>query len=381
MKPLQLIFIILLATACNTPQKEQPLKTIDITYHPTIETIMIVRAIDTGDYFFRKIPLEKKGRPMLFRARQHFAAFATHPAVAETRRLLEQAGDIGGVLIQGTLYGKALPDTGLQQEPGDDYWKAHRAELTHYLTLLSDFYKQANVPAFLQQNKEFYDGAIAEARQHVADTIITAMEDYFGKQHTAYHMYLMPLCPYGWGFSGTTVGKDGRAVYAVISPVQNIKGADTITRYTTYGFSGDEAPSHYRELVVHEYVHAFITDVITQDSFKKQIAFYDTLYTPALDSAMGELGYAGWWSFVNEHLVRLGHIRVAALLDEKEANALRQVDKESGFIFMPQLEDLIKTYETNRTQYKTIDDFLPQLINHFRTYTTTTANTKLHPRH
>ena len=64
-------------------------------------------------------------------------------------------------------------------------------------------------------------------------------------------------------------------------------------------------------------------------------------------------------------------------VSEKEAAALRQVDQESGFIFMSELEHHIKTYETNRTQYKTIDDFLPQLIAQFATFDRSTVNAKL----
>src|SRR5690606_4237328 len=102
---------------------------------------------------------------------------------------------------------------------------------------------------------------------------------------------------------------------------------------------------------------------------KQMIAQYDSLYTPMLDSVMGEIGYGDWWGFVNEHIVRLGHIRVARLTDDNEANELIKADvHEYKFILLPDAEERIKEYEKNRAKYKTIDDYLPELIKQFGDY-------------
>src|SRR5690606_22438318 len=143
---------------------------------------------------------------------------------------------------------------------------------------------------------QFYKGAIKEAEGYISNNTIAVMEQYFGSRNAAYKIHLMPLCPYGWGFSTTTEGKDVKIQHAMISPVRNMAPADNVGNKKTYGFAGEGAKEHYRELVVHEFTHSFITYILEEENIKLLIAQYDSLYTQLLDSAMQEQGYDGWWS-------------------------------------------------------------------------------------
>lgn len=368
--------MLILLQSCSSQRDTEtpPAKKIQVRYHPTIETVMILRALSADDYFLQRIPDTFKGRPMLFKAREYFKAYKSHPAVAETQRLLYDMQDIGGQLLQGVVYYEELPGTKQISTINNEYWMAHKDVLDAYMAQLSNFYEQAEVAAFLEQHKAFYEGTIAEASSYINDSITAVMEQYLGRQNKAYYMYVLPVCPYGWAFSLTTSDSSGNTQHAVISPVTDIAWQDS---FSSYGFGGAEARAHYRELVVHEFAHSFITDLLEQDVLREQIAIYDSLYTPLLDSAMGEQGYSGWWSYVNEHLVRLAHTRVAATFDKQEAEALRKADKEYGFVLLPESEELIKEYENNRDKYPTIEEYLPVLINGFKYYDTAMVNSRL----
>jgi hypothetical protein len=353
-------------------------KTVNIGYHHTIETIMILRAISSDDYFFSKIKPGDKRRPMLFLARQAFAQYKDHPAVAETQKILTDLQDIGGQLFQGILYAEELPGTSIKYEPTDAYWLQHKEQLKNYMKLLQQFYNDAGVKKFLTQNKRFYDGAVAEARRFVSNSSIPAMEQYFGKQLAGYNVYVMPMCPYGWGFSASTGSSGRKSVHAIIAPVGKTAWKDNLNDYIEFGYAGEKAREHYRELVMHEFTHAFITDVLEQKDMKAMINQYDSLFTPALDSVMHDNGYPDWWGFVNEHIVRLGHIRVAAAVDNSEAEELRKADvQEYRFVLIPDGEKLMAEYESNRKKYKTINDFLPILIRHFENISRQDINAKL----
>lgn len=339
---------------------------------------MILRSLSDTDYFFSRVDTANTSRPMLYKARQRFYDFKGHPAVAETQRLLYSASDIGGQLLQGVLYANELPLKGLRQEPADEYWKAHKEELESYMQLVDSFYREAYVGEFLELNLDFIKGAINEAQSYINDSATIVMEDYFGREYAAYKMFLMPMCPYGWGFSTSAISNIGLEQYAIIAPVKGIKWDGQSEIKGEYGFGGEDAKAHYRELVLHEFVHSFMTDVLERDSLKQQIAKYQYLYTPLLDSAMHEQGYSGWWSFVNELLVRAGHIRVASRLGGDEAAVLRKADVEDyGFILMPEVEEWMKEYEMNRDKYPSIDDFLPGLINRFSAIDTAIINSRL----
>ena len=322
MKPALFSLLFVAQLVCFPAFARKPAKTITITHHRTLETIMILRAISPDDYFLSRVKPESIGRPMIYKARGYFNVYKDHPAVTETQRLMDEAKDIGGQLFQGVLY--------------------------------------------------------AEASKYVNSSVIAAMEDYTGKTNKAYFMYLLPMSPHGWGFSATTGTKGAYIQHAIISPVQNIKW-DGISPLTEFGFDGNEAADHYRELVVHEYMHSFITNTIMHDSFRAAINKYDSLFTPALDSAMAEQAYAQWWDFVNEYLVRLGHIRVTATYDTAQARAMKELNaKEYKFVLLDEGERLMRQYESNRKKYKTIDAFLPVMVGAFSNYSRAGIDKELH---
>lgn len=360
----------------RTEKQPGSVATIHVGHHRSIETFMILRTLCDTDYFMKRIADTSKSRPMIYRARQFFARHKQHPAVAETQRLYNKIGDIGGVICQGLLYAEELPGTRIIYEPSGYYWKEHREELEQYMQTLSAFYKEADVARFFAENQAFYDGAAAEAKSYIDDSAVAVMEAYFGKRNGSYHLYILPLSPMGSGFSCTTRDSAGNHQYAIISPVEDVNW-DGVSPYVTYGFGGPEAKAHYRELVVHEFVHSFITDVIERDSLKNAIDAYDSLYTPALDSMLGDEGYSGWWAYVNELFVRTAHIRVMAQIDEPEAQELRKTQKEIRYVLIPETEEIFKEYENNRQRYTIIDAFLPKLIERFKSYNKADINRML----
>lgn len=365
------LLMAVFAISCKeAKQIDQPVKKkIQVSYHKGIETVMILRSLSDTDYFISRIHDTDKSRPLLYKARQYFAAYRSHPAVAETQRILYSASDIGSLLFQGVIYGDTLPKGVVSLAPNDAYWKERKDTLSAYLRLLADFYQTANVEQFFRDNATFYDGAIAEARQYINDSIVNDMEEYFGKANASYHMYVVPMCPYAWGFALTTQDSAGKSFHAVISPVISSDGESG-----EFGFGGPEAAAHYRELVVHEFVHPFINISL----FKAELKKYDTLFTPSLDSSMQEQGYNGWMSFVDELFVRTGHIRVAEKFSKAEADALRKVDMdEYKFVLVPEIEEKMKEYESNRDKYKNIDGFLPDLISTFAKVNRNTINERI----
>jgi len=88
---------------------------------------------------------------------------------------------------------------------------------------------------------------------------------------------------------------------------------------------------------------------------------------------MDEQAYDNWNTCVIEHIVRLGEIRIAYVLnDSTSANKIRKEYIDTNkFIYIPNLEKKILEYENNRTKYKTFSDFFPTLIEAFAEIDTT----------
>lgn len=358
MRPLYVLLLSLLLQC----QSSMAANRIDVRYNRTIETIMILRAISDSDYFLKHVPQDSKRRPMLYEARQFFKAYKNHPAVAETQAMLIEASDIGSTLSQGVLYAEELPGYKLKYEPVMPYWRKHKARLEAYMKVVAAFYKEANVPAFFKKHERFYNGAIAEARGYMNDKWVSESENYFKAHNDSYTVFIMPICPYGWGFSASL----GKQQYAIVSPVGNSEWKPSEDQYTSFGFAGDAAPQHYQELVIHEFIHSFITGKLDEPVMRKSIGRFDSLYTPTLDSIMQQQGYAGWWSFVNEDLVRLAEVRIYMKIDPVIGQkTLQQQRKEYKFILLADQQPIIAKYETQHSKYKNFHAFLPELIDGF----------------
>ncbi|WP_417611024.1 DUF4932 domain-containing protein [Owenweeksia hongkongensis] len=381
MNRLIFLFSILILVSCKEPRKSSSNsaqeKRVEVSVNQTIETFMILRSISQDDPLFQYRDSNYKGKPIMYEAREFFAEYKNHPAVLETQNMLNATSSTGDMILQGLLYFEELPSNSLKHEISSEYWNKRKDSLTAYINTLQNFYEDARVGEFISKHSYFYEGAIAEAKSYLDDNLIPIMEDYFGMKNHAYHMILIPNSPFGMGFGANTKSEDGDIFFQIISPANDVEW-DSSSTYESYGFSGEGADEYYRDLVVHEFCHPFITPYIESEKLKSQIAKTDSLFVPKLDSIMSKQGYGTWWGFVNEHLVRLGEIRVARAMDIPDLDAMRKYNiEENGFILLPKAEELVLHYESNRDKYGTFQDFIPVLIKQLETFNKKQINSKL----
>lgn len=370
----KIIFMIIafLPLSCNkmmkTESNDYEKKEIKVSINKTIETFMILRSLSNNDPLFKYRKADYKGKPLMYSAREYFKDFKNDIAVEKTQELLEETSGTGDVLLQGLLYANELPDENLKYEL-KSYWKNKKSELVEYLKVLKDFYIRANVEDFLTKSKTFYEGAIAETKLYLNKKVIPTMENYFGKTNAEYNMILIPNSPFGMGFGADVGDEKNKILYQIISPANDINWQKNISDYKEFGYSGEDAKEYYRDLVVHEFCHSFITPIIEQEKYKAKINQSDSLFIPKLDSLMTEQGYDNWWSFVNEHLVRLGEIRVSKEIGVDDIEEMRKYNiAENGFILIPDAEKLIAEYEKNRKKYPRFELFMPKLIEQLNNY-------------
>lgn len=365
------IFIVLLSSmillSFNETNKDhsesiKKQKKVEVVINKTIETFMILRSIANNDPLFQYRDSTYKGKPIMYEARKTFSDYKNHPAVKETQIMLNTTSNTGDLILQGLLYFEELPSNSLKYEISSENWKDRKDSLIAYMNTLQKFYKDAKVDEFISNHSDFYNGAITEAKLHLDDSLVTIMEDYFGIENYAYKMILIPNSPFGMGFGASVKSDKGDIFYQIISPANDIEWNNNSV-YDTYGFSGEGAKEYYRDLVVHEFCHPFITPFIDSEKMRNEIAKSESLYVPKLDSIMSNQGYNSWWGFVNEHLVRLAEIRIAKKMEIEDFEEMRDFNiKENGFVLLPDAEKLIVNYESSREKYKNFQEFIPELI-------------------
>jgi hypothetical protein len=367
-----LIFAFLLIS-CNqrtkTEKHKSELKEIEVLTNKTIETFMILRSLSETDPLFKYRKADYKGKPLIYLAREYFKNFKDDIAVKKTQEILAKTSITGDLILQGLLYSTELPETKLKYEL-NPYWKSKEPELKAYLKILSQFYVNANVQNFLKKNNQFYQGAITEAESHLSKSLIPTMEEYFGETNPNYKLIIIPNSPFGMGFGASVGTENNKILYQIISPANDIESLKNLSDYKEFGYSGKDADKYYRDLVAHEFCHSFITPIIQQEKYLKEINETDSLFVPELDSIMTKQSYGNWWSFVNEHLVRLASIRISKKMGIKDLNEMRNDNVVvKKFILIPDAEKLMIEYENNREKYPTFNHFLPKLIDQFKNYT------------
>ncbi len=377
MNKILFIIIAFLFISNNEKRKNNEEKEIKVSINKTIETFMILRSLSDKDPLFKYRKADYKGKPLIYSAREYFKNFKSDIAVYKTQELLKETSSTGDLLLQGLLYANELPDNHLKYEL-NPYWKNKKSELIEYLKILKDFYNKANVEGFITEHKTFYEGAIAETKLYLNNSLIPTMEAYFGEYNTHYGLIIIPISPFGMGFGAKIEKGNNKMLYQIISPVRDIDWHKNLTDYNEFGYSGKGSDTYYRDLVAHEFCHSFITPIIKQKEYTKRINQTDSLFIPKLDSVMKKQSYGNWWSFVNEHLVRVASIRISEKLGIKDLEEMRTdnfIDK--GFIIIPDAEKLLEEYENNRNKYPTFKLFLPKLIDQFKNYSKTDIENKI----
>ncbi len=378
-----ILFSIMVLISCGktkkTKLKVKEKKQIEVNINRTIETFLILRSISDDDPLFQYRDSTYRGKPIMYESRKAFADYRNHPAVEETQKLLNSTSSTGDLILQGLLYFDELPSINQRFEIDSEFWKSRKDTLINYISAIGKFYEETKVDEFIDNNIDFYNKAKAEAKSYLDDNLIPTLEEYFGIQNHAYKMLLIPNSPFRMGFGASVKSDKGDIFYQIISPANDIEWNKNST-YITYGFSGKGASEYYRDLVVHEFCHPFVTPYIDSDKLKSEIAKTDSLFVPKLDSIMSKQGYNSWWGFVNEHLVRLGEIRVAKAMKIQDLDAMRKYNVENGFILLPEAEELVMRYESNRKKYPTFQDFIPILINQLETFNKQQINNRLQQR-
>ena len=298
-------------------------------------------------------------------AEQVVAYFSPHRQHEAVRLLTEMVGN-GFWLDRLLNFALHAPDFSQPARPGE--WpeelalaagsgdaSAGRNALDQLHSALADFYRDTDFPAYLEQRSGDRECAIGEVVSGLpAEGFVAAMEDWYGETRSVYEIVIAPSVYATMGF-GVQYGDPAMPRVANIA-APFVQSADLSGYGCGYG-----DPDAITELSRHEFGHSFV-DVQAALS-----AYSDTqnqaLHLPIAED-MQRIGYASWPVIVEEHIVRLGEIRIAEMMHERDrAAALRQrYTEELGFIYLPALEDAIAGYESDREQWPHLSDFLPILI-------------------
>ena len=338
---------------------KSPEKEIEVRFNPNIHTAQIIELLVWK--------CDSPTRPIMVKAQKEFEAFRDHPAIKLSDSLLLNDIFYFDELVEILLYMEEFPSTQFRHSLQNAPYYAERTEIINlWVSLIADFYVEAEVETFLIDNEEFFLGAKKEVIKNLPpQDFVTQIENYYRDSQLSYTVIPCPeMCPGGGIYGHRAYGPyvytaDGLHVYQVISACKPAQKDGITNKFTGFGFDNKE---YILRQSYHEFGHSFVNPLLEKKANTILIDKYKQLYTPELKEALpNQVGT--WFDCMAEHLVRLGEIRLAERSgDLNWATELRLYHiKDQKFIFLPELEQKIKVYEKDGS-YKSFEDYLPELL-------------------
>ena len=222
---------------------------------------------------------------------------------------------------------------------------------------------------------------IEEARCFVADTnfnhFIREHEAFYRETEARYRRLIAEEGHFDW-FSRTFVLRPGLSMHIIVCPMNGgscypafFAEDDQIEFYCFLGapirdVEGIPAPPSGRmspiATVAHEFIHLLIDDTGYLELTGMREAG-EGLLTIAEQHGLDMDAYGEWWCTIAESLANAWMIRYLLATHDKEVAEYNMKDTiRKGFIWVPELVELLAEYETNRNRYPNFSSFIPKLV-------------------
>jgi hypothetical protein len=280
--------------------------------------------------------------PLAAEAREHFAPFADHPAVAFTEQLFRRMSyhPMNYLALLHSDFPEAreirrLPD----YLPADE---DSRAMLTRYVGLVRDFYEASGFEAFWNAHESRVAAVLDTARANIhAPELPRMMEDFYGREAGRFIFVTSPFMQES-GFHAELF-EDGRLDFYYFS------GARTYANELYFNY-----------IAFHEFSHSFIQPVSTK--YSDRISALSHLYQP-LEDRFRRMGYPTWEHAFEEHMVTAGQLHLTrSVFGDQQAMEMLEREKMRGFQLIERLYGLFAQYSESRDEYEDLEEFYPVIL-------------------
>jgi len=230
-----------------------------------------------------------------------------------------------------------------------EIFKDKKDSLLQFLKLYQDFYKTSNFDEYFSSNRPLYKELIDTVEKELNnENLIGTLEQFYGKTQKSYNVILSPLQNAG-GYS-VKIKNDLIAIVGA-GLINGLKPKFDIEYLK-------------KELILHEFSHSFCNQIINK--YMDELIFMEDL-DENFRFKMASLGYHQKESILYEYLVRSCVIRmVNTLYGQEESENLLNQEIDNGFYLMPDFNEALKFYESNRNKYKTLEEYFPELISRLK---------------
>lgn len=317
---------------------------ITVQIDPRMELLGIAQSLsDYRKYAARFAPLTS---PYQQAAREAFAAYADHPAVAF----------LNGAIPQGFTY-DAPPTAMLYIQPDFMLSAAYDSsafqqtrmpvDMEAFREAMAQFCADTDFPAFFESQQAAYEGMLDVYVDGFPDwDMLAALEAYTGIRLASYTITLAPMFHSG-GYGPSVQDADGTHIHAIIGP-ERVKD----------GLPWFGAKGSTQSLILHEFSHSFvdINDPL-HPKMVQETARSEALYAP-IAAEMQQQAYGTWPVAYEELVLRAMEIDLVARERGIDPAVQLLTQERYGFAYIQTVYDTLALYHENRDLYPTLNDFV-----------------------
>jgi hypothetical protein len=291
--------------------------------------------------------------------KKHFEPYKNHELIKFIKELRNTTTGIGfdAVMCMAVYLDENLnPRINFSDNIPEKRWGKENAD--KFVKLLKEFYADANCKAFFDENKNFYSLAESRFLPLYKQIDLNWFSSFFGSVPNDNFKIVIGL---GNGFQNygphVQLANNKRAVYAIMGAWQT----DSLGMVTF-------PENFYFPTLIHEFIHSFVNHLVDknitelEESGKK-------LFEPVQEK-MRNQNYGAWTTMMYESLVRASVIKYMKDHNYSDMDVKREINFEIslGFLWIEDLLNELEEYDRKRTEYLTLESYLPRIIDAFRTY-------------
>ncbi len=238
-----------------------------------------------------------------------------------------------------------------------DGWEDRTLLNTKMVTLLREFYKDAECEVFFKSQQKYYASVEAACEKYVPKLNSNWINNFFGIASSENYYPIICLCMRMGGYTRVNFQNNHRNTYTFFE----------CKHFDSNGIPTGFKDEYFPRMMLHEYIHTFTNQLVDKNLKSLQSAAETMLANPGVASRVKNTFYDNWPFLLYESLVRAAAIKYMKDNTEIKTTAEKEItiQEKAGFFWMKGLVALLDEYGISRSNYKTLEAYMQIIIEYF----------------
>lgn len=288
----------------------------------------------------------------------HFKQYKDHETIKFARELREKKGiSYETVVNMAIILDDSLNPIIDLSTTLPEKWS--KDESIKFVRLLKKFNKEAKCEEFFNDNEALFQEVAARFRLPYEKLDLNWFHTFYGNNADEnFTIIISPGCGahnYGTFYILPDAKKE---VFAIM-------GTSKVDESGMPVYEQDE----YLQTIIHEFNHSFVNQLLA----KHRGSFEESgkgIYKAVEYEMSRQQAYGNWGIMLNEALVRASVIKyfIDHGASESEIQMMLNIESNKGFVWIKGLVAELKKYDNQRDTYPTLESYMPNLSNAYKTY-------------